>query len=163
MEGPESAVFANLGALVALGAFAPLLVGVRFRRHPDLFGEMRDDAPGNVLSPVREAPIEFEGFEQNGETESSAAHLVAEEFTLIWRERPVVNKFIRVPVLLHRREAALRFPLSEEPFESGFKITFGQYGVNRSALQFFGQGQDGCDPGFDGRDLFCQTIHLLKL
>lgn len=113
-------MLANLGPLVALGALTPLSVGVHSWRYADLAREMDNDTPGNVFPAAREAPIKFKSFEQNGETEASGPHLVAEEFVLIRRERPVMGKFVRVPVLLHGREAALRLALSEEPFESDF-------------------------------------------
>jgi hypothetical protein len=70
--------------------------------HAGLASEMHDDATGNVLAAVRKAPIELEGFEQNGETEPSGTRLVGEQFTLVGSQRPVLGKFIRVPVLLHR-------------------------------------------------------------
>jgi pimeloyl-ACP methyl ester carboxylesterase len=70
--------------------------------HAGLASEMHDDATGNVLAAVRKAPIELEGFEQNGETEPSGTRLVGEQFTLVGSQRPVLGEFIRVPVLLHR-------------------------------------------------------------
>jgi hypothetical protein len=63
---------------------------------------MHDDAAGNFLAAIGEASIELEGFEQNGETEPGGARFVAEQFTLLGSQRPVLGEFIRVPVLLIR-------------------------------------------------------------
>jgi hypothetical protein len=108
-EQAEAAVLANLGALVPLCALTPLPLGVRFRWHAGLSGEVGDDAAGNVLAAIREASIELESFEQDGEAEPGGARLVAEKFTLVRGEGPVLGEFFRVPVLLHaRRSSTLR-------------------------------------------------------
>src|SRR6516164_9646140 len=100
-EDPEATVFANLSALVALSSLAPLPLGVRLGRHACLTGEMRNDAAGNALAAIREAPIELEGFEQNGETEPSGTRLVGEQFAFVRGKRPVLGEFVGVPILLH--------------------------------------------------------------
>ena len=46
-EDAEATVLANLGALVALGALAPLSLGVRFLWYASLSGEMGEDAASN--------------------------------------------------------------------------------------------------------------------
>ena len=108
-EQAEAAVLANLGALMPLCALTPLPLGVRFRWHADLSGEVGDDAAANVLAAIREASIELESFEQDGETEPGGARLVAEKFALVRGEGPVLGEFFRAPVLLHaRRSSTLR-------------------------------------------------------
>ena len=77
-KNSETTVPANLSALVALCALAPLAFGVCFRRYASLTSEIRDDAAGNVLAAFREATIESESFEQNGEAEPGGARLAVE-------------------------------------------------------------------------------------
>src|SRR5262249_18419831 len=50
----EAEVLANLGALVALGALAPLTIEVRFGWHTNLAGQMRDHTAGPHLHVDRE-------------------------------------------------------------------------------------------------------------
>jgi hypothetical protein len=70
-------------------------------RHTGLAGEMSNNPTGNVFATIREAAIELEGFEKNGETESSSARLCAKKFKFALGKRPVQSEFLRVPVLLH--------------------------------------------------------------
>src|SRR5258707_7878597 len=77
-KNSETTVPANLSALVVLCTFAPLAFGVCFRRYAGLTSEISDDAAGNVLAAFREATIESESFEQNGEAEPGGARLGVE-------------------------------------------------------------------------------------
>src|SRR5260221_892520 len=77
-KNSETTLPANLSALVALCTFAPLAFGVCFRRYAGLTSEISDDAAGNVLAAFREATIESESFEQNGEAEPAGARLGVE-------------------------------------------------------------------------------------
>jgi hypothetical protein len=70
-------VLANLSALIALGALAPLRFGVRFGGHARLTGEVSDDIGANLLAAVREAPVKLEGFKQNSEAELENIALIS--------------------------------------------------------------------------------------
>lgn len=78
MEDAETEVLANLGALVTLGPFAPLPIEVHSRRHTGLSGEVGHNAGSDILTAIREAPLELESLDKNGETESGGAGLVAQ-------------------------------------------------------------------------------------
>jgi hypothetical protein len=96
-------VFANTSALTALGPFAPLPFGVGLGRHSGLAGKMHHHAVGNVLALIGESSVELEGLKQDGEAEPGGARFVAEQFTLVGGERPVLGELVRVLVLLHRK------------------------------------------------------------
>jgi hypothetical protein len=66
-----------------------------------LGGEMSNNATSNVFATIREAAIELEGLEKNGETESSSARLCAKKFKFAFGKRPVQSEFLWMPVLLH--------------------------------------------------------------
>jgi hypothetical protein len=100
-KGAEATVLANQRTLVALCPFAPLSLEVGLLRHAGLAGEMSNNATSNVFASVREAAIELEGLEKNGETESSSARLCAKKFKFALGKRPVQSEFLRMPVLLH--------------------------------------------------------------
>jgi hypothetical protein len=63
-KNSETTALANLSALVALRAPAPLAFGVCCWRYASLTGYVRDDAASNVLAAIREATVELESFEQ---------------------------------------------------------------------------------------------------
>lgn len=88
-KGAEATVLANQRTLVALCPFAPLSLEVGLLRHAGLAGEMSNNATSNVFATIREAAIELEGLEKNGETESSSACLCAEKFKFALGKRPV--------------------------------------------------------------------------
>ena len=58
----EAEVLANLGALVALGALAPLTIEVRFGWHTNLAGQMRDHTAGHICASIGKSPVELEAF-----------------------------------------------------------------------------------------------------
>jgi hypothetical protein len=97
----DAAVLANQRTLVALCPFAPLSLEVGLLRHAGLAGEMSNNATSNVFTTTREAAIELEGLEKNGETESSSARLCAKKFKFALGKRPVQSEFLWMPVLLH--------------------------------------------------------------
>ena len=98
---PEAEVLANLGALVALGALAPLTIEVRFGWHTNLAGQMRDHTAGHICTSIGKSPVELERFQQHGEAETSYPRLVTEEFEFVWTERPTLSEFVGMPRPLH--------------------------------------------------------------
>jgi hypothetical protein len=57
----------------------------------------------------------------------------------------------------------LRLSLPEQELQTDLKIALAQYGLDRAALQLFGQSQDGADALADSRDLRRQPGHFLAL
>jgi len=97
----EAEVLANLGALVALGALAPLTIEVRFGWHTNLAGQMRDHTAGHIWTSIGKSPIELERFQQHGEAETSYPRLVTEQFEFVWIERPTLGEFVGMPRPFH--------------------------------------------------------------
>jgi integrase len=60
-----------------------------------------NDAVGEVVAPFREAPLELEGLEQEGEGKARGTRFVREQSTLRCGERPGVREVIRWPLVLH--------------------------------------------------------------
>ena len=74
---------------------------VRLLRHAGLADEMSNNATSNVFATIREAAIELEGLEKNGEAVSSSTRLCAKKFKFALAKRPVQSEFLWMPVLLH--------------------------------------------------------------
>jgi hypothetical protein len=107
----ETEVLANLGALVALGALAPLTIEVRFGWHTNLAGQMRDHTAGHICTSIGKSPVELERFRQHGEAETSYPRLVTEQFEFVWIERPTLGEFVGMPRPLHGLRRCTRLKL----------------------------------------------------
>jgi hypothetical protein len=92
----------NLGAVAARRAAVSVHCGVRFHGYIHLLSQVHDDGYGHGVTPHREASLILKGFEQDGEGEPGGASLMAEQETLLVRKRPMLDEFVRMPVLLYR-------------------------------------------------------------
>ena len=76
--------------------FTPLSLEVGFPRHASLAGEMSNNATGDVLASIREAPIQLEGL-KNGSAQETEIN-VRQEFRC--RLRTIWNRFCDDPIFV---------------------------------------------------------------
>ena len=55
----------------------------------------------DLFRGIGETPVHLEGFQQDGEAQTSRPGLVAQQFALLCGYRPVLCEFVGMPVLLH--------------------------------------------------------------
>lgn len=98
----KAAIFANPSTLAALRPLAPIPIEIHLRRDADLVGQMHHNTASHIRAPLRETPLELEGFKQHSSAQLSGTRRVAaKKFPLLRRERPILGQFVGVPRPVH--------------------------------------------------------------
>jgi len=82
-KGAKPAVVKNLHPMPPARPASPAHLGVHFRPHPSLLGEVGDDTARNVFAALGKAAVTLKRLEQDGKRSTGGAGFVGEQRRLV--------------------------------------------------------------------------------